>query len=168
MGSKEDKPMIGHFLGGVAAVIWDEQTDRYLLLRRAASRDFAAGAWEAVTGRVEQGEDYETALRREVREEIGGEVQIEFLIGTTHFFRGAATPENELLGVIYGCTLKNAGQIHFGAEHSEMHWIALDEAFRLLPEGHWLRPVLRRLELLRRLTPDELRTDFRQEGFEIS
>lgn len=160
--------MIGHFLGGVAAVIWDDETDRYLLLRRAGNRDFAAGAWEAVTGRVEQGEDYETALRREVQEEIGGEVQIEFLIGTTHFFRGAAVPENELLGVIYGCTLKNTAQIHFGAEHSELHWVSLEEAERLLPEGHWLRQVLRRLEHLRQLTPDELRTAFRQGGFEIS
>lgn len=159
--------MIGHFLGGIAAVIWDEETERYLLLRRAAERDFAAGAWEVVTGRVDQGEDYETALRREVSEEIGGEVQIEFLIGTTHFYRGAATPENELLGVIYGCTLKNPAEIRFGGEHSEMHWLTLEQALTLLPEKHWLRTVLPRAERLRRLLPEELRRAFRQEGFEI-
>ena len=99
---------VGHFLGGVAALIWDEASGAYLLLRRSAQKDFMSGDWECVTGRVDQGESYPQALRREVREEIGAEVQIEFLIGLTHFYRGARTPENELLGsssaVLYPAT----------------------------------------------------------------
>lgn len=158
---------IGHFLNGIAAVIWNEDTDRYLLLRRAEHRDFGAGAWESVTGRVDQGEDYETALQREVREELGGIVQIEFMIGTTHFYRGPEQPEYELLGVIYGCTLENPHEIAHGDEHSEMRWVTLEEARTLLPERHWLHKVLPRAERLRRLLPTELRLAFQAEGFEI-
>jgi 8-oxo-dGTP diphosphatase len=158
---------IGHFLGGIAALIWDPTKNKYLLLRRAEHRDFKGGEWECVTGRVEQGESYEQALHREVREEIGAEVQIQFLIATTHFYRGAVLPENELLGVIYGCTLMQVDQAHFGSEHSEQRWVTVEQAYALLPEQDWLRKVISRAETLRALLPVELRQRFRSQGFEI-
>lgn len=158
---------IGYFLGGIAAVIWDPKYGRYLLLRRSLQKDYGAGEWECVTGRVDQGEDYTTALHREVREEIDAEVQIEFLLGVTHFYRGEALPENELLGVLFGCSLRSPGSVTYGVEHSELRWVTIPEAEALLPEKHWLRPVLRRAELLRRQLPSEVRNDFRTNGFEV-
>jgi 8-oxo-dGTP diphosphatase len=158
---------IGHFLGGIAALIWDPSNDKYLLLRRAAERDFQAGAWECVTGRVDQGESYEQALHREVQEEIGARVQIEFLIGTTHFYRGIPVPENELLGVIYGCTIQNPLNIHFGSEHSEKRWVSVEEVESILPEGNWLRKVILKSERLKKMLPYDLKAAFQEEGFEI-
>ena len=158
---------IGRFLCGIAALIWDPATDKYLLLRRADSKDFGAGAWECPTGRVDQGESYTDAVHREVREEIGAEVQIEFIIGTTHFYRGAEIPENELNGVIFGCSLARTSEITFGEEHSEMHWMSAEQAFTLLPESHWLQDVIRRAENLRRLLPPVLQDEFRHKGLEI-
>jgi 8-oxo-dGTP diphosphatase len=158
---------IGHFLGGIAALIWDPATEKYLILRRAAERDFQAGAWECVTGRVDQGESYEQALHREIQEEIGAQVRIEFLIGTTHFYRGEAVPENELLGVIYGCTIQSSINILFGVEHSEKRWVSFDEIKTMLPEGNWLRKVMSRSERLKKMLPSELRKALRDEGFEI-
>jgi 8-oxo-dGTP diphosphatase len=158
---------IGRFLCGIAALIWDPKLDRYLLLRRADSKDFACGDWECPTGRVDQGESFSDAVHREVREEVGAEVQIEFIIGTTHFYRGPQAPENELLGVIFGCSLTSDGEINFGEEHSEMHWLTAEQAYALLPENHWLQDVIRRAENLRRLLPRELRDEFHQKGLEI-
>ncbi len=83
--------MIGHFLGGVAGLIWKPDTDQYLLLRRSDQRDFKAGDWDCVTGRVDQGEGFEAALHREVREELRAKVQIEFIVAITHFYRGEAS-----------------------------------------------------------------------------
>lgn len=159
--------VVGHFLGGVAAVIWDEDTGRYLLLRRSAQKDFASNQWECVTGRVDQGENYTQALLREVQEEIGAQARIEFIIGLTHFYRGPVLPENELLGVIFGCTLPGAQSIAFGEEHSEMIWASIEEIEQMLPPGHWLRSVLRRAEKLRRELPTPLRATFLDDGFEI-
>jgi 8-oxo-dGTP diphosphatase len=158
---------IGRFLCGIAALIWDPATDKYLLLRRADSKDFGARHWECPTGRVDQGESFTEALHREVREEIGAKVQIEFIIATTHFYRGADIPENELNGVIFGCSLASSGDVYFGEEHSEMHWLTAEQAYALLPEGHWLKDVIHRAENLRRLLPHELREEFRRNGLEI-
>ena len=158
---------VGHFLGGIGALIWDPTAQKYLLLRRADARDFKGGSWECVTGRVDQGEGYEQALHREVREEIGAMVQIEFLIATTHFYRGVPQPENELLGVIYSCLIQHPEQAQFGAEHSDQRWMSTAEALAFLPEGHWLRNVILRAEQLRLLVPAELRQTFLTEGFEL-
>lgn len=158
---------IGKFLGGIGALIWDAQSEKYLLLQRASERDFKAGAWECVTGRVDQGESFEQALHREVMEEIGAEVWIDFILATSHFFRGQMTAENELLSVIYGCTIKEPSRVKIGAEHSDMCWVTSREALEFLEQGHWLRGVILRAEKLRSYLPSELSTEFRQNGFEI-
>jgi NADH pyrophosphatase NudC (nudix superfamily) len=147
--------------------MWDPATEKYFLLRRAAHRDYQAGAWECVTGRVDQGENFEQALHREVKEELGAVVHIEFIVATTHFFRGEPRPENELLGLIYGCTVKNANEVSVGDEHSEGHWFTVQEALDFLPEGYWLRNVIIRAELMKAHLPQELVKLYRREGFEI-
>ena len=158
---------IGHFMGGIGALMWNPATGEYFLLRRAAHRDYQAGAWECVTGRVDQGENFEQALHREVREEIGAVVQIEFIVATTHFFRGEPRPENELLGLIYGCTVKNPAEVSVGDEHSEGHWFTAQEAIDFLPEGYWLRNVILRTELMKAHLPLELLQVYRRDGFDI-
>ncbi len=168
MSDKTTTPAdVGRFLGGVGALIWDPATNRYLLMQRAANRDFKAGDWECITGRVAQGESFEQAVYREVREETGATVRIEFLVATTHFYRGEPRPENELLGVIYSCTIQDPEQAQFEAEHSAQRWATADEALAFLPPGHWLRPVILRTERLRKLAPDELRQEFLRGGFEL-
>jgi len=158
---------VGHFLGGIGALIYDPQAGKYLLLQRAAHRDFKAGDWECVTGRVAPGESYEQALHREVNEEIGAAVRIEFLIGVTHFYRGEPRPENELLGVIYSCLIDDPQQARFRDEHSAQQWISPEQSLSFLPAGHWLREVVIRAERLRRGVPAHLRQVFITEGFEL-
>ena len=159
---------IGKFMAGIAALIQDPQTQHYLLLRRAARRDYGAGAWECVTGRVDQGESFTQAVHREVQEEISARVQIDFIICTTHFYRGPQQPENELLGVIYGCTLlePQAQAITTGDEHSEMRWVSAEEALAFLPQGYWLSGVIERAELLRHRLPVEIVENYQRLGFE--
>ncbi len=162
---------IGRFYGGIGAVIWSPEKQHYLLLRRAASKDFAPGVWECVTGRVDQGEGFEEAVRREVREELNTDVTLAFIIGTTHFYRGAAEPENELLGVVYGCTVDDAATIQLSAEHSEYRWVTFQEANALLTASdlstQWLRRVLARAEIIRAHLPASLSQYYQDTGFEV-
>ncbi|MGE5124563.1 MAG: NUDIX domain-containing protein [Acidobacteriaceae bacterium] len=162
---------IGRFNAGIAAVIWSPETSQYLFLRRAEHKDYAPGVWEWVTGRVEQGEGYEDALHREVREELGASVHIEHILGTTHFYRGSPSPDNELLGVVYLCTLASEANIRIGPEHAEFRWLSAGEALGLLSASdsstQWTRRVLQRLiAILPRLSEDLMKFQ-RQSGFEF-
>ena len=162
---------IGRFYCGIAALIWAPDTNTYLLLRRSADKDFAAGAWECVTGRVDQGEGFEDAVRREVHEELGVKVQIEFIIGTTHFYRGDVDPENELIGVVYGCTIPDVKAVTISPEHSEYCWVTIDEAEALLIDTdgstQWIKRVIDRAEAMRSLVTPALVDHYRNSGFEL-
>ena len=162
---------IGRFFAMVGALLWHPSdvscNGRYLVLKRSADKDFGGGAWECVTGRVDQGEGFTDAVHREVYEELGIEVQIDFIVGTAHFFRGEIRPENEIVGVQYCCSVEDPQIIRASAEHSEHRWVTAEEAEALFPEGHWLGKLIRRAETIRALLPPELLEYCRVEGFEV-
>ncbi len=164
--------MVGRFIAGIGALIWNPVNDTYLLLRRSDEKDFGSGNWECVTGRVDQGESFEQALHREVFEEIGVRVNVEFIIGTSHFYRGEPTPENELLGVVYCCTLADVKPLQISAEHSECRWVTAVQAFKLLEDANpahgWLRQVINRAEVTQQRLDMELRSFHWFNGFETS
>ena len=157
---------VGRFRCAIAALARHPSTGAYLLLRRAAHRDMGAGEWECVTGRVAQGEGFEAAPRREAREELGVEIQIDFIIGTSRFYRGRPIPENEALAVHYACTLDDPEALHVSPEHSDHRWLTADEVFNLLPANHWLCQVVRRAEMTRQHLTPALLGMHRHEGFE--
>jgi 8-oxo-dGTP diphosphatase len=162
---------IGRFFGGVGAVIWSPDMEQYLLLRRADNKDYAPGAWECVTGRVDQGEGFEEALHREVHEELNVDVQVEYMLGTTHFYRGKETPENELIGVIYFCTLDDPGAISISEEHSACRWLSASDAVELLTStdtsSQWAKRVIQRAEDVRHMLSQKLVDYNRGSGFEL-
>lgn len=159
---------VGRFLAGIGALIWHEASQKYLLMRRASHRDAGAGSWECVTGRVDQGEGFEESLLREIREEIGVDATIEFLIGTSHFYRGEAIPENELLGVLYLCSITDPDAITVSDEHDEIRWLTADEVYEFLDQKNWLYRTIQRAELMRQHLSPELSAHFRERGFEMS
>ena len=59
---------------GVVAILQDEQ-GRFLLIRRGLQLARAPGFWCFVGGEVEEGESFEAAIVREMREEVGLEVR---------------------------------------------------------------------------------------------
>jgi ADP-ribose pyrophosphatase YjhB (NUDIX family) len=62
----------------VGALVYDDQ-HRLLVVRRA--HEPGRGLWSIPGGRVEPGEDYPTAVAREVAEETGLEVEVGRLVG---------------------------------------------------------------------------------------
>jgi 8-oxo-dGTP pyrophosphatase MutT (NUDIX family) len=163
--------VIGRFYGGICALIWSPANDKYLLLKRSSEKDFAGGTWESVTGRVDQGEGFEEAIQREVREELGVDAQYEFMIGTVHFYRGAETAENELIGVACCCSIEHPEKIRISAEHSEYRWVTVEEFETLYARdsasAEWLRNVIHRAETIRQGLSPELRQYLRQAGLGV-
>lgn len=158
--------VVGRFLGMVGALIWDPSQDRYLILKRSAKKDFAKNIWECGTGRVDQGETFTSALLREMKEELDIELHIDFIIGTTHFYRGEKVADNEMLGIYYACRLVEGEVIKLSWEHIEYRWVSIDEAESLLSRKNWLVRLMKRANSIRLLMPDNL-IQFNQDfGFE--
>jgi 8-oxo-dGTP diphosphatase len=162
---------IGLFSTGIGALIYNEGNDTYLILKRSMEKDFAAGAWECVTGRVDQGEGFEDALHREVGEELGIKVRPLFIVGTTHFYRGPARPEYELVGIVYCCSSPNPDELRLSKEHAEYRWVNATELREVLDGDHpaeeWLIRVIDRAEMMRRHYPPLLVALHQREGFEL-
>lgn len=101
---------------------------RVLATRRTHPPE-AAGKWEFPGGKVEPGESPESALAREIAEELGCAVTVEHwldgeqAIGTTHVLRAAA------------CRLAEGGP-QPGADHDQLRWLMPEQ----LDEVDWLEP----------------------------
>jgi hypothetical protein len=86
------------------------------------------------------------------------------MIDTMHFYRGEAKPENELVGVVYRCSLEDPEAIQTSWEHSEHRWVTADEAEAIFPKRYWLVDLIQHAERIRALLPPELLAVYR-EGF---
>jgi 8-oxo-dGTP pyrophosphatase MutT (NUDIX family) len=134
-------------------------------------KDFAAGFWECVTGRVDQGEGFVEAAHREVREELGVSVDLIEILGTTHFYRGEQRPDFELIGVVFLATTPSPEEITIGIEHSEYRWASVSEV-RALVKSHegsegWLTNVIDRAEIMIANLPPSIFEINLRKGFEL-
>ncbi len=113
--------MTGAVLSVVAAVI--EQDGQFLVTRRVPGVHLA-GMWEFPGGKIDASEGHDTALRRELREELDVDVTVgELVHHTTH-----AYPERSVALFFYRCILRGAPRARLG---QEMRWVTRAEPPRL-------------------------------------
>jgi 8-oxo-dGTP diphosphatase len=128
-----------HVVG--AAVLRD---GRCLVTRRGPGMRLP-GKWEFPGGKVEDGEDPRAALARELREELGLDVEVGALLGTG----GAVDGEASVRLDVYVAALADGGEPNLRLlEHSEARWVdaseldTLDWAPADVPVLPRLRPLL--------------------------
>ena len=118
--------MPGRFQVAGGAII--EKDGKVLITRRLPGR-WKGGYWEFVTGRIEQGEDLETGLKREVREEVNLEIELVAPLHVVHFFRGIEkTPENEIFLMTYLAKYLSGEVKLCPEEQDDFAWIDLFQA----------------------------------------
>ncbi len=102
----------------VKAVICDGQ-GRCLLLRRSAYNKNFVGKWEWPGGKVDQGEDFATAVHREVAEEAGLTIELTGLAGATSF-------EMPKISVVVLCMEARlvGGSVKLSEEHDAADWVS--------------------------------------------
>ena len=122
-----------------------------------AGKDFEPGEWETGSVGLDQDEGFADALPRESLEELGSQVRIGCILGVTYFCRGEPTPDNDRVGLRFGCLVPHASDLSFSREHSEHRWLTADETSEFLLDGHWLSELIQCSELDRLYMTKELR-----------
>lgn len=124
--------MAGKFMVAVGGVI-ETSSGQILVMWRSEENDFSGGVWEYPMGRLEQGEDCATGLLREVHEETGLDVEIVKVIDVAHLHRGEKVPENEVIGVLFGCKYLGEKEVVISSEHTKYEWVDVSEAIERMP-----------------------------------
>lgn len=109
--------MHARHVAAVAVLVLRE--GRVLALRRSPYKDAAPGVWEALSGRLEAGEDPWSAAVREAREETGLEVAVERRPWTAYAADRAGEP---MLVVVYR-GVPTAGELTLSDEHDDSAWL---------------------------------------------
>ena len=120
----------GRLMVAVGAIIEHVGSGRILLLRRSETADYLPGIWEDPGGRMKQFEGPEMALRREIGEECGLEVDIIKPLEVFHDYRGDKIAENEWIIITYWC--KSASdRVVLSSEHDAYQWLLPADALDL-------------------------------------
>ena len=103
-----------------AAIIYENE--RILACRRSGGG--MEGGWEFPGGKVEVGEKPEGALRRELAEELGVELQLVWLYDTVEY----DYPDFHLSMDCFVCTLEPGQEPHaHEGVHDELRWLTKNE-----------------------------------------
>jgi len=105
------------------AVIVDK--GKILILREAVTgnENTNIGRYHFPGGRVEQGEPYEKALKREVYEETGLKIRIGQPLYVGEWWPTIKTQKNQIIAVFIMCELKDSANISLSEEHDSYEWI---------------------------------------------
>ena len=95
-----------------------------LLLKRRPNDPHKPGAWDIPGGRLELGEDPFEGLKREVKEEINGEIEIIQPLSVHYFIRDDG---QKIRLTIFWCNFLS-NEIKLSEEHTEYKWIAVESA----------------------------------------
>lgn len=126
------KNPVGTFMVAAGAVLELDTTGKILLIQRNKDLDWHPKEWEICYGRIDQFEDVESGLRREVSEELGvGDMKILQVLRVWHMFRGSQKAENELIGITYHCRT-TIQKIQLSPEHSHYQWVAPEQALEMI------------------------------------
>lgn len=106
------------FALAVKALIADEQ-GRILLLRRSMESKFYKHRWDLPGGKVDCGEGFDVALKREVAEETGLAIALEKVAGATEYDMPAVR-----LAVLFVEARRIAGDVALSSEHDAFQWVA--------------------------------------------
>lgn len=114
------------FNTAVSMIVIDEKTDKILLIKQYGKDYFLL-----VSGYVDHGESLENAVRREVKEETGLDIDIDRMI----FNRSELYEPSNTLMVNFTCYVQNAEMLEPNEEVDSWDWFDLEEAREGIKKG---------------------------------
>ena len=107
----------------VAAVIPTTQNNQPMIFATQRGYGELKGGWEFPGGKVEEGESKEEALKREIREELDTEIQVESFIETVEY----DYPTFHLSMDVFWCSVIS-GELTL-KEHEAAKWLTKEELY---------------------------------------
>ncbi|MDO5556907.1 MAG: (deoxy)nucleoside triphosphate pyrophosphohydrolase [Clostridia bacterium] len=102
----------------VAGIIY--KGEKFLITQRNLKK-LQGGLWEFPGGKVEKGETYQEALKREIKEELNAEIEVEEYFDTNIF----EYPDRKIKLIVYKAKLMS-DDIEL-LEHEDAKWISEEE-----------------------------------------
>lgn len=112
---------------GVGAVIWNAER-QVLLIRR--TKEPRIGQWSLPGGKVEKGESLHDAVRREVREETGLEIEILGLAGVAETIDDVGAGGRHYVLIDYGAQVVS-GEARAASDAADATWFSYSDLARL-------------------------------------
>ncbi|QQS03162.1 MAG: NUDIX domain-containing protein [Fibrobacterota bacterium] len=109
------------FVGAVCALV--RRDGRILSMLRSRTKDAAPGIWEAISGRIQQGESPLAAVEREISEECALQVRIDPRPLSAHQSVRAGIP----MIIVYYLADHVSGEVRLSDEHEDFAWLDADE-----------------------------------------
>ncbi|MHA3962685.1 MAG: NUDIX hydrolase [Candidatus Thorarchaeota archaeon SMTZ1-45] len=135
---------------GMGAAI--EKDGKFLILKRADSKDFAPGAWEIITGRLEEEESPREGILREILEETGIKAEIVMPIETGFFYRGGK--KFPMVFISYWCR-HLSGDVTLCWDHSMFRWVSIDQILKEKTMEHF-HSMFEKILKLKEYLPSEI------------
>lgn len=101
-----------------------EKDGKFLILKRSQNEDIYKEAWDIPGGGIVFGENPLDALKREVKEECGIDIDIIKPLRIWTFYKNSG--KTQIFGVTVLCKYKS-GKIFLSSEHTDFKWISLNE-----------------------------------------
>ncbi len=122
----------GCFWLSVKAVVYDEATDKVLVLKRSKKEKFHTGAYDLPGGHMDKGESVIECLKREIKDETGLTVQIGDILAIREYPK-----EHEMFDKIKALRFiayYQSGEVELSEEHSAFQWLTFEEVKQKLAD----------------------------------
>ena len=112
---------------GAAAIVRQSDVGWELLTARRTEPPVAAGLWEFPGGKIDPGESAPDAVRREIREELGVDVELrEQIVGPLHGFWQLT---DRIAFELWLCTIVGGAEPVILEDHDALAWLGVDALF---------------------------------------
>lgn len=102
-----------------------------LLVKRSDTDDFLPGYWEMPGGGTDNGEHPTIALQREIKEEVGLDVEVGKPLAVDDYFMEKEDEKIHRVEIFFACLVKNNQPVVLSHEHSAYKWVAKEDLEKL-------------------------------------